>query len=116
MDFSNQTSEPLPAQLCRARGAFSITVVALPGDAQESAAGLYGCPGVDETVDHRVRPFGSIHSPSESHFEARFTISRGLLMVWLTVVFHAARVATGFIMVMNSTGVSLPNARWRRLR
>ena len=35
----------------------------------------------------------------------------GLLKVWLTVVFHAARVATGSIMVMNSTGVSLPSTR-----
>lgn len=58
VDFSNQTSEPLPAHLRSTRGASAVAVVALSGDAQESAAGLDGCPGVDETVDHRVRPLG----------------------------------------------------------
>lgn len=74
MVFTNQALEPLSAQLCRAQGTFPLSVVALPGDAQDPPARLYGCPGIDETVDHRVRPFGSTRSSSESHFDARFTI------------------------------------------
>ena len=75
-DFMDQARESLPAQLLGARWVFSIPVVALTGDTSESATSLYGRPGIDETIDHRVRPFGSTRSSPESHLEARSTISR----------------------------------------
>lgn len=47
-DFLNQAGEPLPPQLRRARGAFSVPVIALAGETRESAADLNGHPGIDE--------------------------------------------------------------------
>ena len=75
-DFTDQTREPLPTQLFGARWVFSIPVVALTGDTSESATSVYGCPGIDETIDHRVRPCASTLSSPESPFEARSTILR----------------------------------------
>lgn len=76
-DFTNQACEPLPAQLPRTRRTLPIAVVALMGDAQESATSLYGCPGIDETVDPRVHPLGR-HVPPQQATSRSISRSRAL--------------------------------------
>lgn len=34
-----------------------LCVVILPGNSENPATSVHPCPGIDETVDHRVEPF-----------------------------------------------------------
>lgn len=75
VDLPDQTGQPAAAQLSGTGRALSVPVIALTGDAQQAAAGARGCPGVDESVDHRVRPFGATPPSSSSHVAARRRIA-----------------------------------------
>src|SRR5690606_31769278 len=75
VDLADQSSQPASAELGGAGGALSVPVVALARDAQKAAAGVHWSSGVDESVDHRVRPFGATPPSSSSHIAARRRIA-----------------------------------------
>lgn len=74
MNLTDQPSAPDPARLYLASGPPSLTVVTLPGYAKEVATDFNGFPGIDESIGHRVRPFGPTLSSSFRHIGARFKI------------------------------------------
>jgi hypothetical protein len=57
LDLADQSSEPLAAQL-RSGRILLVFVVVLTADAKDFAAAVYRSPGVDESVDNRLQPFG----------------------------------------------------------
>lgn len=67
-DLADHAHQPAAAELGGAGGTLPVpVVVALIGNAQQAATGIHGGSGVDEPVDHRVRPFGSTPPSSSSH-------------------------------------------------
>jgi hypothetical protein len=83
VDLPDQARQPLPPQLTWTGGSAFVLVVALPGDAQDPAAPIDRCPGFDESVDHRVEPFGRGLSSSRNFAAARVIASSvgGLLLL-----------------------------------
>lgn len=75
VDLPDQPCQPLSTEFRGTGRKFAVPVVALAGDAQDAATGVDRSPGVDESIDHRVRPFGQTPSSSSSQVAARQTIA-----------------------------------------
>ena len=58
MDLADEASQPLPAQLSRRQRTPLVAVVALTGDPKHPAGDVDGHPGIGQSIDHRVNPFG----------------------------------------------------------
>ena len=58
VDLADESGQPLTAQFGGGSGFPLVFVVVLAADAKDSATTIYRRPGGDESVDHRVHPFG----------------------------------------------------------
>ena len=73
VDLPNQTGEPWPAHLRRRHRPLLVLALAGAADPDEEAAELGPMTGLDESVDHRVNPFGLGRS-SPNSLDAFFKI------------------------------------------
>ena len=80
--FADQSGQPLAPQLCRGGRCALVFVVVLSCDAKGFAAAVNGRPGADESVDHRVEPFGrGLSSPR--NFAACRTMDSSVSNSWI---------------------------------